>query len=121
MPEIPADALAAAERAITEAMTDPEYRTERSSAGLARAALEAATPVLERDIRERITRAIDPARIDQLADWFDDDDTLKMHLYQLRPDAFPTAWKQRGRQLQGDLRQWAKLLRGTETDEDHGH
>lgn len=39
-------AVKAAERAIEAAMNDPGFRTERSAAGLARAAVEAAAPIL---------------------------------------------------------------------------
>jgi tripartite-type tricarboxylate transporter receptor subunit TctC len=34
MPDVPAEAVAAAERAIDAAMTDPEFRVERSAARL---------------------------------------------------------------------------------------
>jgi hypothetical protein len=54
VPDIPAEALTAAEQAVEAAMTDPEFRTERSAAGLSRAAVEAVAPVLADAIARKI-------------------------------------------------------------------
>lgn len=54
MPDVPAEAVSAAERAIETAMTDPEFRIERSAAGLARAAVEAAAPILAEAVALKI-------------------------------------------------------------------
>jgi hypothetical protein len=60
--------------------------------------------------------AIDPDRLDMMADWFDADDKVKMWLYEVRPDIFPGAWKERGDAMQTDLRRWAKLVREARTE-----
>jgi hypothetical protein len=54
VPEVPAESIDAAERAVEAVMTDPEFRIERSAAGLARAAVEAAAPILADAIAQKI-------------------------------------------------------------------
>lgn len=54
MPDVPAEAISAAERAIEAVMTDPEFRVERSAAGLARVAVEAAAPILAEAVAAKI-------------------------------------------------------------------
>jgi hypothetical protein len=71
----------------------------------ARAALEAAAPHIRTDERERIAGEIDPAMLEKLAGWFDADDEFKEVM-------FPTTWRDRGQEVQNDLRHWAELLRG---------
>ncbi len=48
---------------------------------------------------------IPPERLRQLADWFDTDDEFKTTM-------FPTTWRDRGDEVQKDLRRWADLLDG---------
>jgi hypothetical protein len=123
MPEIPEPAIQAASEVMFreyESQYSAGHLTWRDFADSAHAILTAALPVLERDFRERLAREIDPAKLDQIAGWFDDDDKLKMWLYEQRPDVFPRAWNERGNAVQTDLRQWAKLLRGARADDDHG-
>jgi hypothetical protein len=59
MTDVPAEALSAAEEAIEAAMTDPGFRTDRSSTGLARVAVEAAAPVLAESIARSILSHMD--------------------------------------------------------------
>jgi hypothetical protein len=54
MPDIPAEAIKAAERAIEAAMTDSGFRVERSAAGLASVAVEAAAPILAEAVALKI-------------------------------------------------------------------
>lgn len=54
---------------------------------------------------------IDPAKLGWLADWLDEDDKTKTWLYEQRPDVFPSTWRDRGTDVQADLRRWAALLR----------
>ena len=61
--------------------------------------------------RERIAGEIDPAKLEKLAEWFDADDEFKEAM-------FPTTWRDRGHDVQDDLRCWAKLLRGEEDGND---
>ena len=75
--------------------------------------LEAAAPVFRAAAtqeataagRPGIAEAIDPAKLDLLADWFDQNDAEKGRT------SFP--------EVQADLRRWAKLVRA-ERGEDHG-
>lgn len=62
----------------------------------------------ERDALADVLNGIDPAKLDLLADWFDQDDARR---------AGP-----RGVEVQADLRRWAKQIRGTrpETKEANG-
>lgn len=53
-PDRKGEAAAAAERAIEAAMADPEFRVERSAAGLARVAVDAAAPILADAIGRKI-------------------------------------------------------------------
>ncbi len=55
--------------------------------------------------RERMAALIPPERLRQLADWFDTDDEFKTTM-------FPTTWRDRGDEVQKDLRRWADLLDG---------
>jgi hypothetical protein len=123
VPDVPDVAVRAAAKVLFR-----QYESEYSAGHLtwrdftvpAREILGAAMPAIDAGIRSHLAAEIDPARLDQLADWFDDDDKLKMWLYEQRPDVFPRAWNERGNAVQTDLRQWAKLLRGARADDDHG-
>src|SRR5450756_2284348 len=59
MPDIPAEVLTAAEEAVEAAMADPEFRTERSAAGLSRVAVEAAAPLLAQAVAQKIHAHMD--------------------------------------------------------------
>jgi hypothetical protein len=124
MPDIPEDAVQAAAEVLFrqyESQYVTGHLTWRDFTVPAREILSAATPAIDEGIRSHLAAEIDPARLDQLAAWFDDDDKLKMWLYEQRPDVFPRAWNERGNAVQTDLRQWAKLLRDRREDQDHGH
>lgn len=54
MPDVPAESIKAAERAIDAAMVDPDFRVERSAVGLARVAVEAAAPILAEAVAAKI-------------------------------------------------------------------
>jgi hypothetical protein len=85
VPDIPEDAITAAAEALRD---HPHASGAYSWRVRAKVVLEAAAPAIRADERRRIAREIDPDRLDQLADRFDDDPFAK-----------------------DDLRRWAALLR----------
>lgn len=62
--------------------------------------------------RLRLAAVITPERFRELAGWFDDDDALKMTLAADPLMVTPPTWRERGTELQQDLRRFADLLEG---------
>jgi hypothetical protein len=73
-----------------------------------RAMIEAAAPLVAAAERERLSAAIPPERFRLIADWFDTDDEFKAAM-------FPETWTERGHETQDDLRKFASLLDGKES------
>lgn len=73
-------------------------------AGLIRNIIVGVAPLIAAAERARLRAEIDPARLELLADWFDDDDEFKA-------STFPDTWPERSDEVQQDLRRWAALLR----------
>lgn len=95
---------------------DADVRLRQIASEAAGEALAASAPLIAAAERERIAAIIEPARLRQLADWFDTDDRFKATM-------FPETWPERGHEVQDDLRAWADLLGGDqpepETDDVH--